>query len=631
MRPSVRTILVAILLLLLPIAATSAPARAAVNPGEAAYAQGQAAYKAHQTGKAITDFEQAINLGYRTPGVYYQLGLSFSRLKRWNDAVWAYTTVSNLDPQFASIHPTLTTKLAAARASGGVDHGPPDGLPASPQAPVAVGGNNSSPGNAGSPGTGSSGGPGAPQAAAIAAALQGGTIYVDPALAAKIPAGDVATLNRTASDLQGSSSTAVKFAFISTLPAGYSSLGNYTHELFTRLGLSRAAVIVASPTGVAAWSDRLSQDQVQPLTDASRGDFLQGSYALGADRLARAIVKKADDNDSQSGRGKAIALGAIVLIVAAALALYFGLRASRWRRSYAQAVQWRNSLTEVLNSTEEHVNYLPDTHAAKQTFLKASAYYSTASTIIDQLGAKPGSRDMKALGEARTNLQAAERTLKEADLQAAGQSTAGASAVAGGEIAPAPVFRDRASGQAAPAACFFCAKPLDPATAQTVEVPIGNTTRRVMACDEHAAEVRAGRQPQIRAVPNPAMGGQYQPWWGVPSYIPARDYVYDPYYYRGGGLGWGDLFLYNALFNQQRQTIIFDNDGYGGPGGGYGGDRRRVRRAWHLRLRQRSPRQHPVRRGRQRSAQRRADRLRGRRRHGWRPLLSLLASPGGVH
>lgn len=561
MRPSARHILSALLLLLLPLTGV----RAATNPGQSAYIRGQTAYKAHQTGKAIADFEQAINLGYRTSGVYYQLGLSFSRLKRWNDAVWAYSTASGLDPQFASAHPTLTKKLADAKSNGGADHGPPDGLPASPQATGITGGDTSNPGSAGSPG--GSGGPGAPKAAAIAATLQGGSVYVDPTLSAKIPPGDVSTLNATASYLQSRSTTVAKFAFISALPTGYSSLGNYTHELFTRLGLSKAVVIVASPTGVAAWSDRLTQGQTQPLTDASRADFLQGSYALGADSLARAIVKKADDNDSQSGRGKAIAIGAIVLIVAAALALFFGLRTARWRRAYGQAVQWRNSLTEVLNNTEAHVNYLPDTHPGKQTFLKASAYYSTASTIIDQLGANPGSRDMKALGEARTNLQAAERTLKEADLQAGGQSTAGASAVAGGEIAPSPAFRDKASGQAAPAACFFCAKPLDPATAQTVEVPIGNTTRRVMACDEHAADVRAGRQPQVRAVPNPAMGGQMQPWWGVPSYIPSRDYVYDPYYYRGGGLGWGDLFLYNALFNQQRQTIIFDNDGYGGYGG----------------------------------------------------------------
>gem|GEM_PF-1187870 len=569
MRPPVRTILAAILLLLLPIAATSAPARAAANPGEAAYAQGRTAYKAHQTGKAIVDFEQAITLGYRTPGVYYQLGLSFSRLRRWGDAVWAYNTASGLDSQFAVAHPTLTKKLAEAKNSGGVDLGPPDGLPASPQAAVVAGGDSSSPGNAASPG---SGGPGAPQAATIAMAVQSHGIYVDPLLAAKIPAADVGTLSSTALDLQNKSNTAVKFAFISALPTGYSTLGNYTHELFTRLGLSKAVMIVASPTGVAAWSDRLVQDQVQPLTDASRGDFLQGSYALGADSLARAIVRKADDNDSQSSRTKAITIGAIVLIVAAALALFFGLRTARWRKAYTQAVQWRNSLTEVLNGTEGHVNYLQDTHPGKQTFLKASAYYSTASTIIDQLGAKPGSRDMKALGEARTNLQAAERTLKEADQQAAGRSTTGASAVPGGEIAPSPAFRDKASGQAAPAACFFCAKPLDPATAQTVEVPIGNTTRLVMACDEHAADVRAGRQPQIRAVPNPAMGGQIQPWWGVPSYIPSRDYVYDSYYYRGGGLGWGDLFLYNALLNQQRQTIIFDNDGYGGYGGPGGYD-----------------------------------------------------------
>jgi hypothetical protein len=49
----------------------------------------------------------------------------------------------------------------------------------------------------------------------------------------------------------------------------------------------------------------------------------------------------------------------------------------------------------------------------------------------------------------------------------------------------------------------------------------------------------------------------------VPTYSPARDYVYDPYYYRGGGgIGWGDLLLFDALFNQPRNDVIFvDNDG----------------------------------------------------------------------
>jgi hypothetical protein len=61
----------------------------------------------------------------------------------------------------------------------------------------------------------------------------------------------------------------------------------------------------------------------------------------------------------------------------------------------------------------------------------------------------------------------------------------------------------------------------------------------------------------------------------VPSYDPYRDYRYDPYYYRGGGIGWGDLLLFDALFNRPRDTIIYANDdddrGWGGGQAVYGG------------------------------------------------------------
>ena len=541
-----------VVMVLLVLLSSVSTARAA--SGDVAYTAGQAHYKSGQYAAAAASYEQAIDQGHRTPGTYYQLGLCFSRLKRWNDAVWAYQTALRLDPSFASAHPTLTTKLRQAQAHGGTNQGPPQGVTT---------GTGSSTGGA------SSGSGRAPSAPAIAAALQSGAVYVDPAMAGSV--GSVSSLESTAASLQASSNTRVRFAFVHAIPGSYATLGQYTYDLFDRLGLTRAVVVVAGPHGVAARTDRLSTAETQALTNASRAQFVQGSYVLGADSLARAIVKKADDEESASSRNRAVTIIVIVLIVLAAIGLFALVRISRWRRRYREAVTWRDQLADLVTSTGNHVDALPEDHPAKRTFLDASAYYATASKIVDDLAkttslqAVLGGGHMRALGQARSQLQAAERALQQAEAQSGGRPATGVAQPApGGEVIPPAQFLDRASGERAVAACFFCAKPLDPATAQVVEVPAGNgATRRVMACDEHAADVRAGRQPQIRAVPNPAQGGRLEPWWAVPSYDPRRDYVYDPYYYRGGGIGWGDLLLYDALFDRPygyNNVVFVDND-----------------------------------------------------------------------
>jgi hypothetical protein len=64
------------------------------------------------------------------------------------------------------------------------------------------------------------------------------------------------------------------------------------------------------------------------------------------------------------------------------------------------------------------------------------------------------------------------------------------------------------------------------------------------------------------------------PWWGVPTYDPYRDYRYDPYYYRSGGIGWGDVLVWDALFNRPRDTVVYvdDNDrGWGSDQQAFGG------------------------------------------------------------
>ena len=105
-------------------------------------------------------------------------------------------------------------------------------------------------------------------------------------------------------------------------------------------------------------------------------------------------------------------------------------------------------MSELVTETSEHVDALLPDHPARKTFLDASAYYSTASRILDSLqnvGALRAAlslrRHMNALGQARSALQAAERALKQAAALVDGISSANdAQAAPGGEVAPPAEF-----------------------------------------------------------------------------------------------------------------------------------------------------------------------------------------------
>jgi hypothetical protein len=115
---------------LLPMALAllkAGPSQAA-GTGVGYYVRGQAAFRAHHYGVAARDYEQAISHAYRSAGAYYQLGLCYTHLRRWNVALWAYDTAALLDPAFAAGHPNLLHQQRLARAQGGKDVGPPPAL-----------------------------------------------------------------------------------------------------------------------------------------------------------------------------------------------------------------------------------------------------------------------------------------------------------------------------------------------------------------------------------------------------------------------------------------------------------------------------------------------------------------------
>lgn len=100
--------------------------------------------------------------------------------------------------------------------------------------------------------------------------------------------------------------------------------------------------------------------------------------------------------------------------------------------------------------------------------------------------------------------------------------------------------------------CFFCSRPCLLRELTPVTVPIAGTARRVLACPQDFATVRAGTIPPIRAF---AMNGQQVPWFAYNRYNPYNDY------YPGG---------YGTNFYLDTYPIMVFDAGYWNFDGPYG-------------------------------------------------------------
>jgi len=280
--------------------APSGPVARADGTGNAAYQRGGVAAKHGDYKAAVTDYQQAVLHGHNDPGTFYQLGLAYERVKQWNYAMWAIA-MALTDGSFAGSHPQATTELGRAQNAGGVNAGPPPSL-----ANVAVSPTKVAPVNPAVVAV--------QESQAAFTALQQGAYFVSPGFNHTVTFNTANTLVSAAQDSNNNSNTTVKFVYLDATPAPYTSLATYAHDLFTKLGLSRAVVVVVTPKTVAAYSDRLDAASTSRIAAQQwRTVGITDPTDLAA-TIARNTVKQADTNDN-SAQIKDVLIAAIAIVV----------------------------------------------------------------------------------------------------------------------------------------------------------------------------------------------------------------------------------------------------------------------------------------------------------------------------
>lgn len=271
--------------------------------GSSQYAQAQQQARAGHYTVAVHDYEQAILQGRNDPYTYWQLGLAYGKVKRWDDAVWAISTALS-DGNFAAQYPQAAHDLEAVSGAGG----------ASGSAPAALRGATMSPAPTFHP---SAAQLALEESKAAFTTLQDEAFFVAPEWNRQVSAATSVVLSNAARSLNESANTTAKFAFLGATPVPYTDLGTYAKDLFSHLNLQRAVLVVVTPQHVSAYSDRLSEASVQRIVDKQRASLSLRNPAALAASVARAVTARADENDSTSSHWSlAIGSSVIALILA---------------------------------------------------------------------------------------------------------------------------------------------------------------------------------------------------------------------------------------------------------------------------------------------------------------------------
>jgi hypothetical protein len=276
----------------------------AASTGDTSYQQGQAAAKAGNYAAAIQDYQSALLNGHNDADTFYQLGLAYQHVKQWNYAVWAISEALG-DAAFNSATPAATTQIEAAEKAGGENAGPPPAL-ANVTVKTATAPTIS------------------PAEAAVQesqqaySALQSGGYFVSPGFNQQINIDTANVLTAAAEDIGNSSNTTTKFAYLDAVPAPYTNLAAYTHDLFTRLSLTRTVLVVVTPTAAAAYSDRLAESDAATIVARQwKSVGIKDPVNLAA-TIARDVVKQADSNDN-AAQTKDIVIAVVVAVLVLAL------------------------------------------------------------------------------------------------------------------------------------------------------------------------------------------------------------------------------------------------------------------------------------------------------------------------
>jgi tetratricopeptide (TPR) repeat protein len=276
----------------------------AASTGDTSYQQGQAAAKAGNYAAAVQDYQSALLNGQNDANTFYQLGLAYQHVKQWNYAVWAISMALG-DDAFNRATPAATTQIQLAEKAGGENAGPPPAL-----ANVTV--------NTSTTPTISPAEAAVQESQQAYSALQSGGYFVSPGFNQTVNIDTANVLTAAAEDIGNNSNTTTKFAYLDAVPAPYTDLAAYAHDLFTQLSLTRTVLVVVTPTAAAAYSDRLDESDAAKIVAAQwKTVGIKDPVNLAA-TIARDVVKQADNNDN-AAQTKDIVIAVIIAVVVLAL------------------------------------------------------------------------------------------------------------------------------------------------------------------------------------------------------------------------------------------------------------------------------------------------------------------------
>ncbi len=389
-----------------------------------------------------------------------------------------------------------------------------------------------------------------PDPAEVVQVLSREDLYVEPAMAGRMPQADRQRLAAKAAELRGLGWT-IKFALISRPPAGFQTLGEFTSELHRYLNLRDGLLIVASQNAVSAKTDRLGREETQRLTDASRRVFTSEGYAAGMAYLADSIVAEAEAREA-AGRTAAVLLLGLGLLGLVGLGAFLTVRLGAGRRARLRELRgWHAELTAAALEFDRVLGPAPTSGRGRDG-------RRSLDLVLDQL-AEIGSR-LDRLGRAGL-FGPSPRALDEA-ARALGEARDRLAALAGSladefpelkEVKLPDLVRVEPAAEAGPPlACFFCARPLRPDEAREVVLDFGTERRRVVVDPEHYEALRRGEQPPVRTV---EVGGRQVPWFEDPNFDPRRDYR--PSY---SGIGLPELLLLWGLFGHPVTVVAAESE-----------------------------------------------------------------------
>ncbi len=384
-----------------------------------------------------------------------------------------------------------------------------------------------------------------PDPAELVRVLSRDDVYVEPAMAGRVPAADRERLLAKAAELRARGWT-VKFAVISRPPPGFQNLGEFTSQLHRYLGLGDGLLIVASQNAVSARTDRLGRDETQRLTDASRRVFTAEGYAAGMVYLADSIVAEAEAREAATRTATVGLAGLLVLGLLGAVG-FLALRTGSGRRArLSRLKEWHVGLAAAALDFDRAVGPAPGSPRLRDARRSLDLVLDQVAEVgakLERLGQGsilgPSPRD---LDEVARNLVAVRDRL---------------SALADNLADELPELKDIRLPEMVPdrpepeptgrLACFFCARPLRSDEAREVVLDFGTERRRVVVDPEHYEALRRGEQPPVRTV---EVNGRPVPWFEDPNFDPRRDYR--PSY---AGIGLPELLILWGLLSHPVTVI----------------------------------------------------------------------------